>query len=88
MVVKVGDQIHTGQTGTIAFAPWFRREDGALVAAQLRYHGYQLWLALQGAPAIEYALRLRTYNADHVAVQINLTWSRSLSRVDAAVTGA
>jgi hypothetical protein len=77
-VVKVGDQIHTSQMGTIAFAPWIRKSDLALVAAQLRYHGHNIWLALRGAPPIEHALRLRTFNADNVAVQINLTWSRSL----------
>jgi hypothetical protein len=30
-------------------------------------------------PSIEHSLRLRTLNADHVAVQVNFTWSRLLS---------
>jgi hypothetical protein len=76
-VVKVGDQIHTSEIGTIAFAPLFRKIDLALVAAQLRYHGHNLWLALSGAPGIQHAVpRLRTFNANNVAVQINLSWDR------------
>lgn len=76
---RFGDQYNSTETGTIAFTPWFRRSDLALVAAQLRYHGQNLWLALRGAPGIEHALpHLRTFNANNVAVQINLTWSRSI----------
>jgi hypothetical protein len=77
-VVKVGDQIQNRELGTIAFAPWTRKSDGALIAAQLTYHGYHLWVAVRGAPPIEHSLRLRTLNAKHVAVQINFTWSRQL----------
>ena len=54
------------------------KSDGGLVAVQVRYHGYHLWLATRGAPAIQNALRLRTLKADNIAVEINLTWSRQL----------
>jgi hypothetical protein len=77
-VAKVGDQIQNRDLRSFAVRTWTLKSDGGLVAAQVRYHGYHLWLATRGAPAIQNALRLRTLKADNVAVEINLTWSRQL----------
>jgi hypothetical protein len=78
-VVKVGDQIHERELRSFAFQPWTRKSDGGLVAAQVGYHGYHLWLAAKGAPAIENALRPRRITIRDVAVKIRFTWSRQLT---------
>jgi hypothetical protein len=77
-VVKLGDQIQNRDLRSFAMSTWIRKDDGALVAAQVSYHGYHLWLAVRGAPSIQNSMRLRTINGDNTAVQINFAWSRPL----------
>ena len=80
-VVQVGEQIAHNQQGTIAFQTWLQKDDNALVAAFLGFHGYRLWLATVDAPKIEHGMHpVRRFHAQDVDVVIEFEWSKRRNR--------
>lgn len=81
-VAQVGEQIANAQQGSIRFQSWIRKDDGALVAAFMTFHGNRLWLATTGAPEIEHGLHpMRTLLVNNVNVRIEFEYSRERNRV-------
>jgi hypothetical protein len=80
-IAQVGEQIAHAQQGTITFEPWLRKEDNALVATLMRFHGYRLWLATADAPKIEYGLHpVRRFYVEDVDVVVEFDWSKQRNR--------
>lgn len=80
-VAQVGEQIPLAGLGTIEFESWLRREDGALVAAFVSFHGNRLWLAADGAPPIEHGVHpIRVFEKPDVDVRIEFSWSKGRER--------
>jgi hypothetical protein len=74
-IATLQEKIEFNQIGTVEFQSISRREDGAFVAAFMRFHGNRLWLATGGAPGIEDGLHpIREWNSN-VGVQIKFKWS-------------
>jgi hypothetical protein len=80
-VAQVGENIPFAEQGTIRFEPWYRREDNALVAAFLSFHGFRLWLATVDAPKIEHGVHpIRIFDAADVDMRIEFAWSKARNR--------
>jgi hypothetical protein len=80
-VAQVGDNIPNAEHGTIRFQTWTKKEDGALVAAFMTFHGQRLWLATVDAPKIEHGLHpIRAFDAENVDMRIEFQWSKPRRR--------
>jgi hypothetical protein len=81
-VAEVGDKIQNADQGTISFSTLLRKDDGALVASMMMFHGYKLFLATVDAPQIENAvLPLRTFQARGSNVRVEFEYSDARNRV-------
>jgi hypothetical protein len=75
-VAQVGEQIRNADRNSIRFESWLRKEDKALVAAFMTFHGHRLWLAGEGAPAIENGLHpVRAIDVTNINLRIEFEWS-------------
>lgn len=80
-VAQVGEQIAEAAQHSIRFETWLRREDNALVAAFMTFHGHRLWLAATGAPEIEHGLHpIRILDVSDLDIRLEFDWSKRRNR--------